>query len=623
MSLDPSKRLRFGGSKSRNGCLTCIARHLKCDEGQPSCQRCIKAGRTCKQRSSVSEDLKIVQYNKGSPSMARSLQPDADAIEQRHFEFFRTRTAPEMSSVHYHERWLAHLFRVAYNEPAIYHAAAAVGALHENFEQGLALPQPMNPVLQQPLRQYTKAINKLMEAMNGHGINRDNQDTALLACLMFCAFESMSYHLHSALSHLHSGLKILAERAARGRSEYDTVVPCAELTAMFSRMNIQLLELGDGSFNDINIRLSGGEKDYRIFGGVPYAQQTFNPLLNNILHKIHNAGHLGIDVRTVEEGTRLSVKEWLVEDVVQFAKWNDLFDDELATWVQAASRQDICSLIVLQMRRMVLALMLWIDLKRGEMDFDEYLPLFEMLVQLGEEFICQVSIETSPSSERLQGGSSDPEDARQAISAAEKLRTPSDGTRNIQSGFLVVHPSQTPLADHAFPSTNRLVSYASIIVSRSRQTRQREDGTLPDIPKHVKPTFSLAHGVVFPLYTVGSRCRDPKIRRRALHLLSRCNRREGLWDAALAARLCKNLVDIEESRTLQLLQDAAAATWIAMDDIAVNEANQIPNSARVRVIRPSFLPERKSIERYYFSWRGPWEEVIQVEETWVEEIMEW
>lgn len=35
-------------TRTRTGCLTCRDRHLKCDEGAPSCQNCLKSNRECK-----------------------------------------------------------------------------------------------------------------------------------------------------------------------------------------------------------------------------------------------------------------------------------------------------------------------------------------------------------------------------------------------------------------------------------------------------------------------------------------------------------------------------------------------------------------------------------------------
>jgi hypothetical protein len=38
---------RIPVKRSRNGCLTCRTRHLKCDEVKPQCTHCTKGGRTC------------------------------------------------------------------------------------------------------------------------------------------------------------------------------------------------------------------------------------------------------------------------------------------------------------------------------------------------------------------------------------------------------------------------------------------------------------------------------------------------------------------------------------------------------------------------------------------------
>jgi hypothetical protein len=35
-------------TRTRTGCLTCRDRHLKCDEGAPSCQNCLKSNRECR-----------------------------------------------------------------------------------------------------------------------------------------------------------------------------------------------------------------------------------------------------------------------------------------------------------------------------------------------------------------------------------------------------------------------------------------------------------------------------------------------------------------------------------------------------------------------------------------------
>lgn len=58
--------------------------------------------------------------------------------------------------------------------------------------------------------------------------------------------------------------------------------------------------------------------------------------------------------------------------------------------------------------------------------------------------------------------------------------------------------------------------------------------------------FSTDLGIVGPLYYVGCRCRDYNLRNQALDLLSRCPRREGMWDSEVGVRMIKEYWAIEE-----------------------------------------------------------------------------
>lgn len=52
-------------------------------------------------------------------------------------------------------------------------------------------------------------------------------------------------------------------------------------------------------------------------------------------------------------------------------------------------------------------------------------------------------------------------------------------------------------------------------------------------------------------------------------------------------------------------------------------AAQIPNAARMRLIRPTFLPDRCSVERYFMGWSQAWEVAAREDERWVQEKMQW
>jgi hypothetical protein len=58
--------------------------------------------------------------------------------------------------------------------------------------------------------------------------------------------------------------------------------------------------------------------------------------------------------------------------------------------------------------------------------------------------------------------------------------------------------------------------------------------------------FQFDSHLVIPLHMVGHKCRDPKLRRRAISLMLRNPRREGVWDSVLAGRCTQWAMEVEE-----------------------------------------------------------------------------
>ena len=69
---------------------------------------------------------------------------------------------------------------------------------------------------------------------------------------------------------------------------------------------------------------------------------------------------------------------------------------------------------------------------------------------------------------------------------------------------------------------------------------------LDDLPNRSDVSFSCELGVIGPLFHVASKSRDPKIRRKALSLLTQSQRREGKWDSFGAAAVAQRMMEIEE-----------------------------------------------------------------------------
>ena len=62
-----------------------------------------------------------------------------------------------------------------------------------------------------------------------------------------------------------------------------------------------------------------------------------------------------------------------------------------------------------------------------------------------------------------------------------------------------------------------------------------------------KPIFSMDQNIVFPLFNIAWRCRDPIIRRRAIALLYSSPRQEGLWHSIITARVAEKIMMMEEA----------------------------------------------------------------------------
>ncbi|TIA49831.1 hypothetical protein D6C77_09436, partial [Aureobasidium pullulans] len=92
--------------------------------------------------------------------------------------------------------------------------------------------------------------------------------------------------------------------------------------------------------------------------------------------------------------------------------------------------------------------------------------------------------------------------------------------------------------------------------------------TVYDLDTHLAPSFSLDFGIIGPLGILTSRCRDPSLRRKAIHLLRIYNRQEGMWHSSLTANVAERLVKIEEAGLVE-----------------VEHCRDIPLAARVSEVR--------------------------------------
>ncbi|KAL8949544.1 MAG: hypothetical protein Q9222_004353 [Ikaeria aurantiellina] len=173
-----------------------------------------------------------------------------DDIERRSFAFFLERTVDEIVGCFPDKFWAKLIPLSAHHEPALKHAVIALAALHERFEQGDRSILKSNSDIVDggfALDQYLKAIKHILRPVRGK--EKPPLDTSLVACVLFACFESLRGHHGSALSHIHSGVRILSqanEHDLQSNQEIDSpelCIPRESLDIVFARLDAQEVQL--------------------------------------------------------------------------------------------------------------------------------------------------------------------------------------------------------------------------------------------------------------------------------------------------------------------------------------------------------------------------------------------
>jgi hypothetical protein len=195
------KRRKARGPRSKTGCQTCRIRRVKCDEQKPACHKCTSTGRSCDyEAQSPPTTTPSHTQQPPSPHTIQTVNPQPlplslvpivshDYQSRRSFAFFHSQTAAQLSGAFESHFWGRLIPQSTHRSPTLWHAAVALGAIHERFLAGDQSVFRCNGDLEQggfALREYGRAIGCLTEHK---GSGRQSADVVLAACIMFACFE--------------------------------------------------------------------------------------------------------------------------------------------------------------------------------------------------------------------------------------------------------------------------------------------------------------------------------------------------------------------------------------------------------------------------------------------------
>jgi hypothetical protein len=121
----------------------------------------------------------------------------------------------------------------------------------------------------------------------------------------------------------------------------------------------------------------------------------------------------------------------------------------------------------------------------------------------------------------------------------------------------------------------------------------------------VERVLCLDVGIVLPLFYVAARCRNRKIRRKAVELMRRTERQEGLWNSVLFAKAAERAIEIEEE-------------GLMFGGDGDREETVVPREKRISGVEALFGGQDRRARVKYVRMRG-----AEVREEIVEEWIEW
>ena len=203
-------------------------RKIRCDETRPQCNKCASTGRSCGGYELAQEPHNGFQSRRPllaaasgppgtSPHLVRfNYQPRNISFTdyERHAFDFRLECAPALEDDRPGREWVRFALLFA-SEEAVFYAITAFAVVGRNValttHHALAPPTAIGEQVE-ALQQFSKATTFVRNYINHKALRGAGTEPVLLCCIMFVAFEMLRGKQDNAISHLRIGRRILEEQ---------------------------------------------------------------------------------------------------------------------------------------------------------------------------------------------------------------------------------------------------------------------------------------------------------------------------------------------------------------------------------------------------------------------------
>jgi len=239
-------------------------RRVKCDEGRPICQRCVRFEVVCdgykeskEQDTTKENDAGIAKAGSivirtrrprpkptvQTPSFTGSIRrpPPLSLFkneqEYRYFTIFTTQIASQLAGLFPTSLWNYLVLQACESNVSIRHAVIAIGALDPKTWRGGAKSPEMKFRRQFAYKQYSMAIGHMRKTISTTSLDLR---TRLISCLLFICFELCHFNRPSAIAQIRAMGSLLEDGSNERHTSIDEKVE-EELKEAFRELKAQTL----------------------------------------------------------------------------------------------------------------------------------------------------------------------------------------------------------------------------------------------------------------------------------------------------------------------------------------------------------------------------------------------
>lgn len=308
-------------------------------------------------------------------------------FEGRMFHMFRNETVKHVAGVFDHSFWKVNVLRAARIYPAIWHASLAVAAMQERniIHAGTTNLDIKRKFYGFALLQYNAAIRILLEIATKPNLSVADQETLLMASMLFTTLSILQSDGSQAITHANNGIQLFYrwrywEQAEQARRTGDRILS-PDFFATIVAVATSQFHYDRSNFSPWSLRNLSKEAPSAVaFETASDAFTALEPLLTGMMEILN-----GLNPDTDEKQQLHLIREKQRAYREDFAAWKCKF--EMLKEFKILSAED--SWAIVQIKALSIGMQIALDLNLDDMDmeFDAFYPSFEQIVTLTEQLL--------------------------------------------------------------------------------------------------------------------------------------------------------------------------------------------------------------------------------------------